>query len=247
MTLHFARFAVLLLVSATAATSAAATIPVTEDVMTSAFFTGTNLVRGYPGDARPTLRVSSDNAFGTGPETVYLTFDPAAFASYAAPVPQALLSVQSVAGGFSADATPENPFQISAHALTADPLTSVTDDTNPGGTVSWFEFFTNNILAAAPEATTTVTGFGEIQFDVTDIVNDWISGDNAVFAIALTGKNDTLSDGNVLHGIRNNTEAPGSSYLTLVPEPSTATLSLLGLTAFALVRQRRSVKETRHA
>jgi hypothetical protein len=247
MTVHFARLAFLLLVGATAATSAAATIPVTEDVMTSAFFTGTNLVRGYPGDARPTLRVSSDNAFGTGPETVYLTFNPAAFASYTAPVPQALLSVQSVAGGFNADATPDNAFQISAHAVNADPLTSILDDTNPGGTIPWLDFFTNNILPAGPAATTTVTGFGEIQFDVTDIVNDWISGDNTVFAIALTGKNDMLSNGDVLHGIRNNTEAPGSSYLTVVPEPSALMLSLLSLTAFAFARQRRLVKETRHA
>ncbi|MEM8495596.1 MAG: hypothetical protein AAF663_09450, partial [Planctomycetota bacterium] len=57
------------------------TINPTEDVMTSAFFQGPNQVRGYAGDARPTFRVSSDLAFGVGPETVYIGFDSADFAA----------------------------------------------------------------------------------------------------------------------------------------------------------------------
>lgn len=218
-----------------------ATIPAMEDVMTSAFFLGPDFVRGYPGDNRPVMRVSADNAFGTGPETIYLTFDPNAFAAYSGPAPRALLSVQSVAGGFNADATPENPFQMSAHAVTADPLTSIIDDSNPTGTIAWDAFFRDNILPAAPEAVTTVSGFGEVVFDITGIVNDWIVGGNDAFAIALTGKHDTLSDGDVLHGIRNNTEAPGSTYITIVPEPGSVVLGAWGACLVALCVCRRRV------
>ncbi len=220
------------------ATAQAATIPVLEDVMTSAFFTSGDFVRGYPGDNRPTMRVASDNAFGTGPETIYLTFDASHFASYSGPVPSAILQVESVAGGFNADATPSNPFQMSAHAVTANPITSITDNTNPGGAIAWNTFFTNNILPANPAAITTVTGFGIIQFDVTGIVNDWISGANSVFAIALTGKHDTLSDGDVLHGIcnNNNTTVLGTTFISVVPEPATALLGALALAGIVVTR-----------
>lgn len=220
----------------------AATIPVVEDVMTSSFFTGTNLVRGYPGDARPTLRVSTDGAFGlTGAETVYLTFAASSFASYTTPVAHARLTVESIAGGFNADATAEDPFQISAHALTADPLASITDDTNPGGTISWLDFYNNNILPASAEARTTVTGFGPITFDVTAIVNDWISGANSVFAVALTGKHHALNATEFLHGIRNNSDASvlGTSYLTIVPEPSLGALVGIAAAALAVAGRRR--------
>ena len=119
--------ALIAVLAAAEAGQAATTIPVVEDVMTSSFFTGTNLVRGYGVETnRPTLRVSTFNPFGTaGAETIYLSFDPAAFDSYSGPVPQALLTLQSVAGGFMADATDANPFAASAHAVNADPLVSI--------------------------------------------------------------------------------------------------------------------------
>jgi hypothetical protein len=236
----FRPVALLLALACSIAGSASAdTIAPVEDVMTSAFFQGTDLVRGYAGDNRPTLRVSTDNAFGTGPETVYITFDPASFASYAGPVGQALLTVQSISGGFGADASDANPFAISAHGVSANPLTSITDNTNPAGPIAWTDFFANNILPASATQTTTVTGLGAIQFDVTAIVNDWISGSNPIFALALTGKNDTLSDGDVLHGIRNNSDAPGSTYLTIVPEPSSLVLAAVGLVVAGIEARRR--------
>jgi hypothetical protein len=222
----------------------AAIIPVVEDVMTSSFFTGTNLVRGYPGDNRPTMRVSTLDPFGTpGAETVYLTFAPADIAALTSPAPSARLTVQSISGGFGADADAANPFQISAHAVNANPLTSITDDTNPGGPIAWNTFYDNNILPAAPAATTTVSGFGAIEFDVTAIVNDWISGANTVYAIALTGKNHVINDGEYLHGIRNNNDSAGSlgsSFLTVVPEPATGSLVSLCLVVLGRrARQRR--------
>ncbi len=225
-----ATFAVLLGSTATSA----ATIPVVEDVMTSAFFGGPDFVRGYVGDGRLVHRVASDNAFGVGPETVYLTFNPSDFSVLGGPIPKAILSVESAAGGFGGDATPANPFEMSAHAIDTDPLTAITDDTNPGGPIDWFAFFNNNILPAPASATTTIAGFGTLQFDITPIVNDWISGANTVFSIALTGKNDTLSNGNILHGIVNNSETSSAShFITIVPEPSG--LALAGLLAFAVV------------
>ena len=220
------KFAVAVCAAVVACTAVrATTIPVVEDVMTSAFFTGTNLVRGYDADDRTAHRVSSDNAFGVGPETVYLTFDANDIATLGSPVPRAILSVESINGGFGGDATPANPFAMSAHAVDTDPLVAITDDTNPAGPIAWNDFFANNILVAPASATTTVTGFGTLKFDVTQIVNDWVAGTNAVFAIALTGKNDTLSDGNILHGIANNSETEGlSHFISIVPEPTAGCL-----------------------
>ena len=210
----------------------------TEDAMTSAFFQGTDLVRGYAGDNRPTFRVSSNNAFGTGPETVYLAFDGSDFTSRTEPVTQAILSISSADGNFGANAGPGNPFQVSAHGVDANPFTSIIDDTNSSGTIQWLDFFNNNILTASD--TVAVDSFGLINFDVTSLVNDWISGSNSEFAIALTGKDDVQSGNGFLHGFLNNNENPGATFLTLnpVPEPSSALLSILALSLGVLRRSR---------
>jgi hypothetical protein len=71
----------------------AAIIAVDQDVMTSPFFTGTDLARGYPGDNRNVHRVSTTDPFGTvGAETIYLTFD-YDFSSFTTPV-RATLTLQ---------------------------------------------------------------------------------------------------------------------------------------------------------
>ena len=220
-------------------------VAIDEDVMTSGFFQGANTVRGYAGDNRVTHRVSTNNPFGTtAAETIYVTFDFDFVGTFAGPISQALLSVQSVAGGFGADAGPSNPFTVSAHAVDTNPLTAITDDTNPTGPIAWNDFFDNNIIASQPESSTVINGLGTFTFDVTSIVNDWISGANTAFAIALTGKNDT-SGLDFLHGFANNTETPGSTFLNVtttqaIPEP--ASMSLLGLTigAGALRRRRQN-------
>ena len=105
-----------------------------EDVMTSAFFFPPDSVRGYPGDTRPVFRVSTDNAFGVGPETIYLSFD-SVFnpGDYTGPVDSAMLSMESVDGVFGANADALNPFIVSAQGVNLNPLTSITDDTNLGG------------------------------------------------------------------------------------------------------------------
>lgn len=219
-----------MLLSFTAAGSASTIITPTEDVMTSSFFQGANQVRGYAGDARPTFRVSSDNAFGVGPETVYIAFDAADFIGFTNPVANAVLTVESASGNFGADAGPGNPFNVSAHGVNADPLTSIADDTSTG-TISASDFFTNNILPADAAAITAVDGFGPFQFDVTALVNDWLSGANTIFTLALTGKNDVQVGDGFLHGFRNNSDTladEGFTFLTVteVPEPSSVLIVL---------------------
>jgi len=221
-------------------TSAAATvIPVEEDVMTSVFFQGTNKVRGYAAENnRPVMRVSNHNTNGTtGPATIYLTshYD---FSSFAGPV-SAILTLQSAEGGFGADAGAGNPFTVSAHGVNADPLASITDDTNPAGAIDWLSFYGNNILAADSAASTAVNCTDcAVTFDVSALVNDWISGANTLHTIALTGKNDT-SGNDFLHGFLNNNTggaAMGYTYLSVsaVPEPEHYALLLAGLGALGL-------------
>jgi hypothetical protein len=231
-----------------AALAASTIIPVTEDVMTCSFFTGADLVRGYGAESnRPTFRVSTDSAFGlNGAESIYLNFG-YDFSSYSGPV-TATLTMQSVAGGFGSDATENSPFLVSAHGVNANPFTSITDNTNPTGTINWLAFYNNNILAADAAASTIVNGFGTVTFDVSAIVNSWISGTNSNQFIALTGKND-VSGNDFLHGFLNNNNGGtpmGYTFLTVtaaaVPEPESYAMILAGLGLMA-ARVRRQQKQ----
>lgn len=227
-------------------TALAVDIPVTEDVMTSSFFQGTNTVRGYASESnRPVMRVSTPGAFGNaGAETIYLGFN-YDFSMFAGPV-VATLTMQSVEGGFGADASAGNPFTVSAHGVNADPLASITDDTNPAGSISWLDFYNSNILAANSAAITTVECTDcAVTFDVSALVNSWITGSNTIQTIALTGKNDT-SGNDILHGFLNNDNGgvlQGATYLTVtaVPEPETYAMLLagLGLTGWMVRRRKR--------
>ena len=202
-----------------------------EDIMTSSFFFPPNSVRGYAGEGRDVFRVSNNDAFGvTGAETIYLSFQSADLSSYVNPIEKAILTMTSVDGGFNANASGGNPFTVSAHAVDTNPIISITDDTNPGGTIDWLTFYNLNIQTASPNSFVAVEGFGQIEFDVTSIVNDWIIGANNELFIALTGKNDT-SGNDFLHGFLNNTETPDSTFLTInpIPEPTTGMLTLFGL------------------
>ncbi|MCK6407208.1 MAG: PEP-CTERM sorting domain-containing protein [Rhodocyclaceae bacterium] len=225
---------------------AADVIQVSEDVMTSPFFTaygGNNTVRGYGVESgRPVLRVSNDGTNGmTGAETIYLSFN-YDFSAYTGPV-TATLTMQSTAGGFGADASLANPFLVSAHGVDANPFTSIIDNTNTGGSTSWLNFYSNNILAADAAARTTITGEGAVSFDVSAIVNSWIAGSNSFQFIALTGKND-VSGNDFLHGFLNNNDggtAMGYTFLTVaaVPEPETYAMLLAGLGLMGSVARRR--------
>jgi len=237
--------ATLLSMGALPGARAATIISPTEDVMTSGFFFSPNFVRGYVGENdRPTFRVSTTGAFGvSGAETIYIAFDAADFAPFTAPVASAVLSVQSVDGGFGANAGPGDPFTVSAHGVSADPLTSITDDTNPSGPTNWLDFFNNDILPANRAAQTVVDRFGTVTFDVTSLVNDWLIGANSVFTVALTGKDDR-SGADFLHGFANNSNASaneGFTFLTVnqVPEPAGIT-AFLGLLSIVSAMRRRN-------
>jgi hypothetical protein len=213
-------------------------IAVQDDVMTSGFFTGTDLVRGYEADDRATHRVSTPGAFGVaGAETIYYTFDAGDFAALTGSVDSAYLTVTSISGGFGADGDAANPFTVSAHALSADPLSTITDNTNPAGPTDWVTFY-NNILAADAQALTAVDRFGQVQFDIAAIVTGWIDGSNTVFAVALTGNNDT-SGASFLHGFVNNSETPGSSFLTVTTVPEPGSVALLAGGGLLLGHRRR--------
>ena len=222
---------------------ATVTIAPDEDVMTSGFFFEPNTVRGYAGEGRNVLRVSTTNAFGVGgAETIYIDFSGFDFAGTfsSAPAVTAVLSVESVSGGFGADAGPDAPFTVSAHGLSEDPLLAITDDTNPSGPTNWLDFFNDEILPADPAALTVVDSFGTVTFDVSALVNDWIAqGPGAIETIALTGINDT-SGADFLHGFLNNGENPGSTSLAVTPVPVPGALVLFAsaLASFSTLRRR---------
>ena len=178
------------------------------------------------------MRVSNDDTNGTtGAETIYLTFNAADFSAYSGPV-SAILTMRSVDGGFGANAGAGNPFTVSAHGVNADPLASITDDTNPGGPINWLTFY-NNILAANSAASTAVNCIDcDVTFDVSALVNSWIAGTNTIHAIALTGKNDT-SGKDFLHGFVNNNNGGTAMHytfltVTAVPEPDIYVMLLAG-------------------
>ncbi|MEM8864525.1 MAG: hypothetical protein AAGF31_03155, partial [Planctomycetota bacterium] len=152
------------------------------------------------------------------------------------------LTVQSVSGGFGADAGPADAFIVSAHGVSSDPIARIVDDTNPGGDLTFTEFFADEILPANPAALTTITSFGAVEFDITALVNDWIAGVNTEFFVALTATNDPqIGNGGsgYLHGFVNNSETPGSTFLTItVPEPSSILMVVCAglIVAFWMVR-----------
>lgn len=214
-------------------------IAVDQDVMTSPFFQGNNRVRGYAADDRAVNRVSTDKPFGNpGAETLYLSFNYDFIDHFSGPV-TTTLNLQSIDGGFNANASEASPFLVSTHAVRAHPLTSIVDDTNPSGNTDWLSFYNEQILPADAAASTRINSFGNVQSDVSVIVNDWITGGNSIFIIALTGKND--HSGNAfLHGFVNNSQTPGSSFLTVsqVPLPSGLILMISGLATLMTVSRK---------
>ncbi|MDA7643022.1 PEP-CTERM sorting domain-containing protein [Akkermansiaceae bacterium] len=204
-----------------------------DSVMTSGFFQGVDQVRGYDGDSRLILRVSSPEPFGLGqPEGIYfdfISFDPTSFRN---PVSSAAFSVTSVSGGFNADADLENPFLVSAHGLSANPLLAIADDTNPDGMMSAVEFESTHILNVV--SSVSVDSFGLVTFDVTDLIDQ----KNSNYFIALTGREDG-SGSDFLHGFSNNSEVPGATFLRVVQIPEPSALFLLTIGSLALLWHRR--------
>lgn len=238
-----------LLVACVHPSSAAAEVVIapTEDVFTSGFFfpPGTpNAVQGFDSDVplRNLLRVSSPAPFGIqNPEVIYLQFNPASFSSLGGSIRSARLTMTSVDGGFSANASATMPFLVSAHGVNSDPLSIILDDDNAGGFLTSFEYFQTQILAAPLQSRTVIDAIDQtFEFDVTSIVNSWLDGSNPNFYLAMTGSND-LSGTDFLHGFSNNSFTPGSTFLTVtaIPEPS-GLGGLLVATSIIWARRRRA-------
>lgn len=96
---------------------------------------------------------------------------------------------------------------------------------------------TNSLLGSSSLPAVTILAPSE---NVTSLINEWISGDNTEFTVALTGKIDPSTGNGFHHSFSNNTEKTGATFLTLdaVPEPSAVLFSTLTLFAGLTRRSR---------
>lgn len=231
------------LVLATLGGSAMANVTVMtdRDYMTSGFFSFDPLVRG-DNDGRGVNRVSSQSPFGTFNENTYMEFNDTDWSAFDGPVDSAVFRVQLTSGGFGADSSESNPFDISVHSLGSDPWTTI-DHHATGGAGFYQNFVNSEITASSVVATTTVAGTGVYEWDITSLVNEWIANGDANFAytIALSGILDT-SGGTFLQGVVNSTDPnlTGEEVLgqiAIVPAPGV--LGLLACGGLVASRRRR--------
>ena len=194
-----------LLAAVLASPAIAETVVYTDrDYMTSGFFSLDPLVRG-DNDGREVNRVSTNSPFGTFNENTYLEFNDFDWASLGGPVESAVFRVQLVSGGFGADSSESNPFDISLHSLSQDPWTTI--DHHPTSGEGFYQNFVNDQITSDSVVTTTsVAGNGVYEWDITDLINDWILNGEANYAqtIALSGILDA-SGLDFLQGIANST------------------------------------------
>lgn len=216
-------------------------IPVELDFYTTPWLFGPPYVRDA---GRDTLGVSSLDPYlfdGTSDaaweETTYFTFDfqPGDFGG---PVDSAVLRVETVVRGFSTYPNETEPFAISAHRVLDDPTTI--DGSLSSGAGSFVEF--KNTQIGGVEDTVSLTEPGIYDWDITDLVNEWIANGDANFdySIAMTGRVgnpvDTEDIGAFHSFINSEGGLEGLAAQIIVPEPATAVLAAMG--TFAFMRRR---------
>ncbi|MBO6739481.1 MAG: DNRLRE domain-containing protein [Phycisphaerales bacterium] len=218
---------------------AGTTVYTDRDYMTSGFFSMDPAVRG-DNDGREINRVSSIQPFGVFDENTYLEFNDYDWSTLGGPVDSAVFRIEVVSGGFGADSSEENPFDISLHSLSQDPWTTI-DPTLFSGPASYQGFAADQINSASVISTTSVGGAGIYEWDITSLVNDWIANGDANFAqtIALSGILDA-SGGTFLQGLVNSTSPSliGDEVIgqiVVVPAPA----GLLSFAAFGVIASRR--------
>ncbi len=202
-------------------------VHVSQDYMTSGFFASAPFIRGQEANSgRAVNRVSSNSVFGVAGENAYFGFDfnPAAFSG---PVTQAHFIVETAVGGFGSDASDAAPAQVSVHSLSADPLAAI--DINSAS--SWQSFRAAEITAASAVDTITVGDFGVYSWDVTDLVNAWISGGDSVYAYTIAASGIFHTGADFFVGFVNSTAASLSpdavtARLVIVPAPGVGALLL---------------------
>ncbi|MEM6673823.1 MAG: hypothetical protein AAF726_13345 [Planctomycetota bacterium] len=190
------------------------------DFFTTAWAFGAPYIRDT---GRPVIRSSTPDPFlnsgggANGPvgfweETTYFMFNDFDATGYPGLCQRAVLRVGTTFQQFGTVPSPSNPFYISAHAVTEDPETI--DPLDPTGSGSFFDF-KSNFIELVEEDVVAVTGEGVFEWDVTDLVNEWIANGDANFdySLAMTGRSglnpaDSGSTG-FFHGFFNSNEGPG--------------------------------------
>lgn len=230
--------------------SAATELVTSNDFFSTAWSFTAPFVRGnYETPARASLGVSTANPFLQGgasansawEETTYFQFNVSSL-GLTSPVEKAMLRASMVTRPFGNAVSTAAPFYISAHQVSADPLTSI-DPALASGAGSYIDYKGTHIGTALD--TVAVTGVGSFEWDVTDLVNEWIANGetNADYSIAMTGRVGNIADdanNGIFHAFVNlEANAAGAARLLItVPEPVTGA-SVLSLGALCLTRQRR--------
>ena len=225
----------LIIAAAGLAAAQPAEIPVARDYMSSGFFfpSSQDFYRGDESSSiRSANRVSSPIISGITGENAYFEFDFDGL-GFTEPVQQALFRVE-VVPGFFADPTPGNPAEVSLHSLSADPLDAV-DDTISSGPGSWLEFRANEITTGSIVSTTSVTGLGVFDWDITDLVNEWITNGDTNVAYSLAASTLLDPDAESSAAFVNSTWNGLTDEVTariIIPAPASALVfGLAGLTA----------------
>lgn len=178
-------------------------LSVSRDEMSSGFFFGTPTVRGSEADSTRNLNaVTTARPFGVYGERTYMTFfdfDPSLIAGS---VSRATLRLETLERGFGLiPPSVDEPFEVNVHAVSLLPAAIDTEATNGQSSV---RFYNANHIGEVV-ATTALTAFGIAEWDIRPLINAWLSGENTVHALALTGSDE----GNPDHalGIYNSTWA----------------------------------------
>lgn len=226
------------------------TVPVTDDFFTTTWSFGPPYVRGRADPTRSSIGVTTPNPFlqstngsNNWEETTYFVFSD--FASYDLPstVTSAVLRVRAVTRLGGQVPSAENPFAISAQRVLSDPTAIV--GTAASGAGSFVEFKNTQLAGVEDTVSVGVATPTSFEWDVTDLVNEWIANGEANFdhSIAMTGRfgnpADTASTG-FFHAFDNSESAAAqlpARLVIAVPEP--AALGFLAVLSPMLVRRKR--------
>lgn len=120
-------------------------------------------------------------------------------------------------------------FRLAIVALTADFSES-------GITANLATWYDTHLYSRPRIAEAVITQSGVIQFDVTTTVDAWISAPTTNFGFGLIGLDSTPTASTLRF---NSMESVGNLGPTLIPEPASGSLFLLGLASFLAIRHRR--------